>query len=530
MSIQAAECRLRVSKILRDERLNQRGKGQALWNYIQQTEVLNGSQFLYTSQKQLYIVIGLTNEVIMLPRAGRGGDRWFSYYHSTYGLTEHESFTKTIYDALRAYVIEHGTKVDVRRFAAYQHETKTAYLSAYNGRMYKIDGSDITDAACGEDGVFFIDDDNGVHCDPDIGPHGRLIDRLTSINFAAHGLSGITAEQQRMALIIWLFALALPDFMPTKPILLLEGQKGSGKTAAIVLTQLALMGASLPMILQKNKEDDFGTILLRSPIALFDNTDSYIEWVPDAICSYTTGGVWNKRKLYTDDESMVIRPHAFIAIATRNPASFRRDDVADRCVILRLERRASFIDFHQLQQQVLDERCILLGEYMWFIGQIINEIRANTAVMGTTTHRMADFAALGNAVGKIMGWEISAIEELMLALQGERDAFINEEDPLVDLLQKWIAYKPRNAPANVGKIITIFQLHAELETFAQANSLLWKDSPRSLAQKIRSTHIEREFHIETHVVNGHKAFAFWRHSDPRLKVVDDSFMPEISNE
>ena len=157
-----------------------------------------------------------------------------------------------------------------------------------------------------------------------------------------------------MAFIVWIFALALPDMMPTKPILLLEGAMGSGKTAAVQLLQYALMGESRPMILQRNKEDDFGVLLLRSPIALFDNTDSYIDWVPDAICAYTTAGVWNKRRLYTDDESMVIKPHAFIAIASKNPASFRREDVADSCVILRLVRRSEFSSIKALVQKVKD--------------------------------------------------------------------------------------------------------------------------------------------------------------------------------
>ncbi len=107
----------------------------------------------------------------------------------------------------------------------------------------------------------------------------------------------------------------------------------------------------------------------------------------------------------------------------------------------------------------------------------------------------------------------------MLALQAERDAFINEEDPLIDLLEKWIAYKPRSGRANAGRVVTIFELHAELESFAQANNVPFKDSPRSLAQKIRSTHIEREFRIKQIVVGGHKSFQLFRSTDPNLEIV-----------
>lgn len=507
-----------------DTRQNVRGRKQSLWNYILEHEIQSGTQFLVTSEGSLYAVLGSTGQVLQLPRAGRGGDRWFSYFQTLYGLSEREDQTKFIYDVLRHYVYEHGTKVELRRFAAYSHETQTTYISAYDGRMFRVAGSDdVQTLPCGEDGVFFADDDNGVHCTPDIGNHGILLDKLTDLHFAASGLSGITPEQQKMALIIWIFSLAFPDLMPTKPILLLEGTKGSGKTSAVVLLQLALMGISRPMILQRNKEDDFGVVLLRSPIALFDNTDSYIEWVPDAICAYCTAGVWTKRRLYTDDESMTIKPHAFIAIATRNPASFRRDDVADRCVILRLDRREAFTSFQQLQQGILDDRPRLFGEYLWYVGRIIEEIRADTLagnVAGDSTHRMADFAALGSIVGRVLGWEPESVADLMLALQGERDAFVNEEDPLVDLLQKWVGYKSRVGPGNVGRLVQVFQLHAELETLAQAHSIQWKDSARSLAQKLRSTHIEREFRVEQVNAGGHKSYRFWRHSDTKLTMVE----------
>src|SRR5690606_19245477 len=142
----------------------------------------------------------------------------------------------------------------------------------------RLTGGEVEIVSAGEDGIFFADDDGGVPCEPDIAPHGVLLDKLTNLHFAESGLSGITPDQQRKALIIWMFALAFPDLMPTKPLLLLEGTQGSGKSATCQLIQLALMGASSPMILSKNKEDDFGVLLLRSPIAVFDNTDSYIDW------------------------------------------------------------------------------------------------------------------------------------------------------------------------------------------------------------------------------------------------------------
>lgn len=521
--VQAAEHRYRINRVLGDNGMTQRGRFLQLWNYVLSHELQSGSQFLVTKPDSApYIVVGDTGEIMQLPRSGRGGDRWHAHFAQKYGLLEHETEARFVYDALRSYVLTSGARVELRRFAAYDRDARTAYLTSYNGRMWRLDGEEIVQLACGEDGIFFADDDEGVSIEPDIAAHGGILEQLVDLNFAPSGLSGISPAQQKMAMLVWIFALALPDLMPTKPLLLIEGLAGSGKTSAIQMIQLVLMGADRTMTLKKNNEDDFGVMLLRSPIALFDNTDSYIEWVPDAVAAYTTGGKFHKRRLYADDEMHTIRPHAFIAVASRNPSSFRREDVADRCLILRLDRRNSFMPMEAWKAQIAGDRARLLGEYLFYLNRVVAQLRADADsedAVETEAYRMADFAAIARVVGKVLGWAADDVQGMMAALQGERDAFVNEEDPLRDMLAKWITYRPRNGPANVGRLVDAQTLCTELESFAQAGQIPWKHTMRTLAQKIRSPHIESEFRIETNVVNGHRVFQIWRHTDARLEVV-----------
>lgn len=520
--------RTAVYKILqksRSKKWKPRDTEIVVWNYILTTEIQSGTQFIRAMPEgTLYIVLGSTSEIISLGL--RGSPRWSAYLSTMYGLAENEAVARMIYGSLRAYVITSGASVEVRRLAAYDVTTQTAYMSRYDGTMWKIEGSgsgseseQITAVTNGSDDRFFVDDDQGVPTPTDIGPHGELWARVLDLNFAAAGLSGITPDQQRMALTIWILMLAFPDLMPTKPLLLIEGTHGSGKSLALQLLQLILMGISRPMIIQRNKEDDFGVILLRSPLAIFDNTDSFIDWIPDAICAYATDGSWNKRRLYTDDENMVIRPHAFIAIASKNPASFRREDVADRCIILRLERRASNTPARQLKEQILADRPRLLGEYLWHVGRVVDELRAGAQVDLGETFRMADYAAFARAVGRVMGWTPEAISEMLDALAAEQAVFINEEDPLVSILHRWVSYRPRMGPSNIGRLVPIFTLCSELETLAQAAQIQWKHTARTLMQKLRSPHIEREFRVEIVNTGNHKSFRLWRVSDAQLEIV-----------
>lgn len=523
MTTSAAMRRACAARIMRDTRLKERDRQIALWNYVLTNELEAGTTFLRTiPDSQLYVVLGDTHEVVALPR--RGGDHWHAYFHATYGFGEREKAAQYIYDWLRAYAFMHGERAELRRFAVYDAATRTSYLSAYNGYFYKIAGaSQIAIEPQGTDSIFFADDDGGCTITPDIANHGLLLPLLTTTNFSTDR-TAMTPEQQRMALTIWMFAVAFPDLLPTKPILLLEGEKGAGKTSVVMLLHLILFGVDRPINLRKDKEDDFGIILLRNPIALLDNQDSFIDWLPNALCAYATGAVWEKRRLFTDHENVIIKPRAFISFTTRNPASFRRDDVVDRCVILRFARRTSFTGEAAFKAAILGDRARLLGEYLWYVGRIIDELRASAnEPEQQEIYRMAAFAAFGRIVGRVLGWTPTAVDDLMRALQTERDAFMIEEDPLINVITEWLEYKyaPRlNRPANRGRLISIFDLATELEQIAEVRGLQWKESPRSLGQKLRMSHIETAFRVEQHTINGNRAFRIWRRTDPMLEVVN----------
>lgn len=525
MTASAAIRRANASRIMRNTKLKERDRQIALWNFVLTSELAAGTQFLRTiPDSGLYAVLGDTHEVVALPR--RGGDHWHAYFHTTYGFGERELVAKFIYDTLRSYAFIHGERVELRRFAAFNQETLTTYISAYNGYLYKVAGaSEITIEPQGTDGVFFADDDGGLPVTPDIGPHGILLPWLTGPNFIADRTT-ITPAQQQMALTIWMFAVAFPDLLPTKPILLLEGEKGAGKTSVVMLLHLVLFGNDRPINLRKDKEDDFGIILLRNPVALLDNQDSFIDWLPNALCAYATGAVWEKRKLFTDDGNVIIKPRAFISFTTRNPASFRRDDVVDRCVILRFARRTTFTDELVLKGEILADRARLLGEYLWYLGRIVDELHASAGTASQTEiHRMAAFAAFGRIVGRVLDWAPTAVDDLMRALQAERDAFMIEEDPLINVITEWLEHVYQ-APAaarlrrssNRGRLITAFDLASELEFIADGKGLPWKESARTLTQKLRMSHIEVAFRIEQHTIGGNKAFRIWRKSDPTLEV------------
>jgi hypothetical protein len=517
--------KLRAGGILKTSGVSAAEKKQTLWAYIFNQEISAGTQFIRTKpDKRLYTILGATSEILPLPVHTRGGDRMYGYLFEMYGLDRTDYITGSVYEHFRTEAINHGVEAELRRFATYVRDTNTVYMSSYDGMMWKISGNTEPERVkSGDDGQFFIDDDNGQTIEPEYGDHGILLDALTNLNYET-GPAGITAEMQKKFLIVWLFAQAFPDLLPDKPVMLLEGVKGSGKTTAPLLIQVVLTGSYQLMSISNDQDKDFGVLLLKKPIAVLDNMDTFIDWLQDKIARYCTMGTFPRRKLFTDDEEINIEPKSFIAITSRNPSTFRRDDVCDRLIIVRLKRFENFATAQELIADVRQKRSKLFGEYLYHVGRIVEAIgQGGYDEKQTEKWRMASFARFTRLVGRVFGWDAAEVEEMLETMQNERDVFEGEGDPLVEIMQEWIAYRPKGRPSPVGQEFALSELFKSFSTLAKGKEVPfpYKHLNR-LADKLTSNYVARHFKIEMRndEKTSTKFYRIWRHTDPVLETVD----------
>jgi hypothetical protein len=487
---------------------------RAIFNYIWDTEIRNsqGNLILSLPEKRCFLQSGLTNQLYEITAKD---DNFTSYLWYRYGLLDTEQVTKHTISALKSYCRVLGRIRDVRRFTFFDQATDTLYVSRYDGTCWKIDGDGFEKVPNGTGSALFIDDDGGTPVsDPIIGYHGKLIPTLVEgVQFVESTQGGMTPDQQRLALAIWLFAIAFPDLMPSKPILLCEGERGSGKSVAVQLIQRAVHGKQKTHQISKNDEKDFGVKILRSPICLLDNMDNFVDWLQDTIAAFTTGEGWTRRKLYTDDQEVEVKPQAFLAITSRNPMSFKRDDIADRCVILRLERREHNQALSLLFKKVFDDRPALFGEWLWFLNEIVRLIHAGKLVKYAerSPHRLADFAALAHVIGDVLGVTSDEVEGMLDAMQAERDVLITEGDPLIDLMDRWL-----ENTNNIGRPVVATDLHRELSEIAKRYSRSFYKSPATLAQKLRAQPIQKQFDVRVVGQRGNaKLYEFRRLKEDR---------------
>lgn len=436
------------------------------------------------------------------------------YLHDKYALNSVDTVAKAVMASMTSMAAERGLRVALRRFAAFDEDVNELYITRYNGLVYLITGKEIMEVPnCTN--FLFADDDGGEDVEvPDIFPHGQLLPYLTGLSYSTETVGGITPAQQCMALTVWLFAAAFPDLIRAKPLLMIEGGSGSGKSTAARRIQHIIHGKESPMILAEDGQDDFGVQLLRNPIAVFDNTDEHIKWLADAFAAYVTGAEFKKRKLYTDDEEHVIRASAFVIIASKDPRSFRREDIVDRSIIIRLDRRddgksTGFVPDNVLYKEAIERRPQLFGEYLYYVNLIVAAIRngrwTHYADKVSLFHRMGDYAQMAFIVGEILGWEYDDIAGMFAALRAERDAMIMEDDPLVDTLNDWLEHASK-----AGRYFTLTMLFNELNATAQGVGRQFYHSERLLGQKLRSPHLKDFFQIDIRVEQGrrHRVYAF----------------------
>jgi hypothetical protein len=120
--------------------------------------------------------------------------------------------------------------------------------------------------------------------------------------------------------------------------------------------------------------------------------------------------------------------------------------------------------------------------------------------MTTSKYRMADFAHLAHLIARVLNqpagppgdWTPEAIEEMLGAMQAERDSLVTEGDPMIDLIDKWLEIS-----TNVGREMRIADLHRELAAIAKAqNNAMFFKSPKGLAARLREAGGALAHHFE----------------------------------
>lgn len=486
-----AEAKLGVRRIdaVRRQRISPEDKVRQMALIVQAAERAQGSRFVHATDDKVYFFDGAAKRLYPI-WAQRGVDPDFgALLYDRYDLLYTEKLTMHVVALLESYArTSNEPRPTVNRFSYYDVDKNILYVSAYNGEVYRLDGGEDVLIIDNGSEVLFLDDDEGKPCEPLVGSHDGIIRRLLvdDLEYVPQSNSGMTPSAQKLMFHVWMFAIAFPELLSRgQPILIVEGQKGSGKTSAVRRVQALLKGRDHILKLGKDaNEEDLAVALLRHHVCVLDNIDTFVDWLADALAAYATGAYWARRKRFSDDAQSSVRPRSFVAVTTRNPISFYRDDVADRCLLIRLARRKAgqFVEEQELIDAILRERPALYGEWLHTLNEIIRRMKSGD-VVDNRKYRLSGYAKLCFIIGRAIGYTDDEINAALTAVQEEREEFVIESDPFVDVLEKWLEVK-----GNVGRDVSARDLYTGLSTFALNNNLPFRfKSPQAIARHLRDS-------------------------------------------
>lgn len=348
------------------------------------------------------------------------------------------------------------------------------YLSNGDGHAAKITAAGVALVDNGSDGVLFAAGRTlqpwklTAPCDPF---------ESCSLFRDAHCAAGHGPDLLRL----WLYSL--PSNPRSKPPLCLAGEIGSGKTR---LAKGFAEFYGLPFVAHKveeSAESDFWPCCDQGGIFTLDNADTRCRWLADAVANAATDGCSQRRKLYTNGETVILRARAWLVITTANPTFASDSGLADRLLLGRMARRDTETSDGALSDEIAAARDGGLSHLAETLHRALADTDPTPAGLNA---RHPDFAAFAVRIGRALGREMEAIASLKAA-EADKAAFCLENDNVAAALLAFLGEGGSFTGTAAELVPKLVSIDAELEGRLSAKRLakrlaaLWPHLGKALA-------------------------------------------------
>jgi hypothetical protein len=368
------------------------------------------------------------------------GNRACELLLSEYAITPGEQMYDLVLKELQLAIQSIAEEVRLKHFSSYD-ETQNILCLSRGDQVIRITSSAISFVKNGSDGVVFSepgvtlsrpfelsdDSDAAIQC------YQRTI--LESVNFTDDGL-GMTKADQKRLYEAYLLSIYFPELMPTKPILTLVGEKGSGKSSSLRRLGRLVLGPDFDVRMLPDNPEEFDVAVTNDSFTVFDNVDTHIRWLEDKLAGCATGTTIVRRKLYTTNQQEVFAVKARIALTARAPR-FRRDDVCERLVVLRVNRFSKFIPEHNMDLEFEHNYSLAFSGLLYVLQSALQALEDTKGYPFESEVRLADFASFTMRIGQGRAEEKETTAAIS-SLINEQQAFSFEENVLFGFLREWV--------------------------------------------------------------------------------------------
>ena len=465
----------------------------------------DAGKFIRTPEGDLYYLWHSSHTLYELDT-----ERWHAWLHQLTCISPATRPFSVLANACKSAASLNGELKEVVRLAYFDTDTKLLWVSRFDGRVYCLDGDTITLKNNGDGPVIF--DDLSIWQ-----PYEPIL--VKPDKNATDTISTMPKWQKPMyswAYKIWTQSIFFTELCPTRPILVMLGEKGSGKSMALRLLLRLLFGEYSQVSGVPDKPDAFSVTAAHYHLYAMDNLDTLEPWLQDKLARIATGAQDEYRKLYTSKEMGTLIYRCWIAVTARTPDTLRRDDLADRLLLLQLGR-VEDIDRRRESLFLSDVdtlRSEWWGRLLHDLNAVVKELQTNELPI-TSPLRMADWEALGRLMS-IQANQEPLWDDIVAELKKNQDDFLAEGDVVIEAIDAWLndsSYSSLSIGSNLNKWVTARELHKEAQKSLfglEKPDSTWPRSVRSFGRRIMNVKnvLEQRYGMEIRL-NRTKSLEYW---------------------
>jgi len=441
----------------------------------------------YFNDNAAYIFFNLEKRLVHLHKE----DNEYIKLLAGYRLMPSENIYNYILDYLQTEAVMNGTKTEIHRFAYFDKERYVLYVFNHNNQIYRISNDSIELIDNGAEQVLFLSDPQTepfqINLPIKIDNSGSQLyeELIDKINFEEDIL---TVNERKLLFRYYFLSLFFESLMPTKIISCFVGEKGSGKSITLRKIGMLLFGSRFDVKSLPGNEDDFDVIALNSYLFFIDNADTKCAWLDDRIARIATGAVISRRELYTTAKLFSQSAKCFLGITSRTP-HFRRDDIADRLLLMTVKRFDEFVPASAVLTDIMKKRNQILTETFYLLQRAVKAHKKWKNVQESGGFRMTDFYSFAIKIAREDGHE-EQLFSIFTKLTKEQSLFTLGADVIFDLISEWVNLRFKDSfgkiTVNSERELNSNELNQELANLAEQKNIAYpyKEKPRAFAQRL----------------------------------------------
>lgn len=440
---------------------------------------------------------------------------WSDWFYLLTGCNPESLDHRYLRRDVQAATRQDGEIRSVLRCSHWDSDQGLLRVSRFDGTVYRLDGTTIEEEGNGDGPVLFDDDRAYAPYLPLFSGNGETFTWSLSL---PNWLD--SPDEYELLYRYWWLATFFTELCPTRPILLMHGGRGSGKSMACRIVLRSLFGPDVDVHGQPEKSDAFQAMTTHNHILVLDNLDTFNRELQDKIAGLVTGKIDSSRRLYTNNEEIRFQYRNWLAVTSRTPDTLQRDDLIDRLLILPLTRLDKTKRLRELLflEEAIEKRGRWWGDVLMVLNRIVAEIR-RTGIPAQAGLRMEDWASLSQvmaqAEGQLQIWQ-SAVNRI---LRLQVDMLL--DDPVVQSIEAWLranSYSP--SPLQTRALYDFCQL--ALFGLGKPDSS-WPHSARAFGRRLAAIAPELQarladagYVMSWRIVNGYTVYQFLKQGSSGL--------------